>query len=194
MKNNSLTNGKGNKLGQAKKNAPASVEEEAYDGEKRTDKVLVLLVDYPDKPHNTITADETDMHYEGEDAYSRDHYQNMLFGEGGWIGPNGKNYVSMKQYYEEQSGGSYSVEGEVAGWYTASQPAAAYGGNYPTEDDSDVNARGLIKETLIQAAADPNVNLADYDQWDRYDLDGDGDYLEPDGLSRPLDGHSLWCR
>ncbi|YBZ95679.1 immune inhibitor A [Bacillus sp. AK031] len=182
MKNNSLTNGKGNKLGQAKKNAPSSVEKEAYDGEMRTDKVLVLLVDYPDKPHNSMTADETDMYYEGEDAYSREHYQDMLFGEGGWVGPDGETYVSMKQYYEKQSGGSYSVEGEVAGWYTASKPAAAYGGNDPQPDGSDVNARGLVKEALEAAAADPSVNIADYDQWDRYDLDGDGDYLEADGL------------
>nr|WP_082051359.1 immune inhibitor A domain-containing protein [Rossellomorea aquimaris] len=182
MKDNDLTNGKGNKLGQAKKNSPESVKEEAYDGEMRTDKVLVLLVDYPDKPHNSMTADETDMYYEGEDAYSREHYQDMLFGTGGWTGPDGKNYVSMKQYYEQQSGGSYSVEGEVAGWYTASKPAAEYGGNYPTEDDSDVNARGLVKEALAAAAADPTVNIADYDKWDRYDLDGDGNYLEADGL------------
>ncbi|KHE70841.1 immune inhibitor A domain-containing protein, partial [Halobacillus sp. BBL2006] len=180
MENDSLKNGKGNKLGQA--DTPNSVEEEAYDGEMRTDKVLVLLVDYPDKPHNTMTADETDMYYDGEDAYSREHYQDMLFGDGGWTGPDGETYDSMKQYYEQQSGGSYSVEGEVAGWYTASQPAAAYGGNYPTEDDSDVNARGLVKEALKAAAADPKVNIADYDQWDRYDLDGDGDYLEADGL------------
>jgi immune inhibitor A len=182
MKNNDLTNGKGNKLGQAKKNSPGSVKEEAYDGEMRTDKVLVLLVDYPDRKHNEMKPEETDMYYEGEDAYSREHYQDMLFGTGGWTGPDGKTYVSMKQYYEQQSGGSYSVEGEVAGWYTASQPAAAYGGNYPTEDDSDVNARGLVKEALAKAAADPDVNLADYDQWDRYDLDGDGNYLEADGL------------
>jgi immune inhibitor A len=182
MKKNSFTNGKGNKLGKAKKNSPDGVEEEEYDGEKRTDKVLVLLVDYPDKPHNTITPDETDMYYDGEDAYSRDHYQDMLFGHGGWTGPDGKTYVSMKQYYEQQSGGSYSVEGEVAGWYTASKPAAAYGANDPQPDGSDVNARGLVKEALEVAAADPSVNLGDYDQWDRYDLDGDGNYLEPDGL------------
>jgi immune inhibitor A len=182
MKNNSFTSGKGNKLGQAKKNSPESVEEEAYDGTKRTDKVLVLLVDYPDKPHNSMTADETDMYYEGEDAYSREHYQDMLFGDGGWTGPDGKTYVSMRQYYEQQSGGSYSVEGDVAGWYTASKPAAAYGGNDPKAGDNDVNARGLIKEALNAAAADPTVDLSEYDQWDRYDLDGDGDYLEPDGL------------
>ncbi|WP_414646246.1 immune inhibitor A domain-containing protein [Bacillus sp. SCS-153A] len=182
MKTNSLTNGKGNKLGQTQKNSPASVEKEVYDGKMRTDKVLVLLVDYPDKPHNTLSADETDMHYEGENAYSREHYQDMLFGDGGWTGPDGETYVSMKQYYEQQSGGSYSVEGEVAGWYTASKNAAEYGGNYPNPNGNDVNARGLVKEALAAAAADPTVNIADYDQWDRYDLDGDGNYLEPDGL------------
>ncbi|MGP4061086.1 immune inhibitor A domain-containing protein [Halobacillus sp. H74] len=180
MDNDSLTNGKGNKLGKA--GTPDGVEKEAYNGEMRTDKVLVLLVDYPDKAHNSLSPEETDMYYEGEGAYSREHYQDMLFGNGGWTGPDGKNYVSMKQYYEQQSGGSYSVEGEVAGWYTASQPAAAYGGNYPTEDGSDVNPRGLVKEALELAAADPSVDISDYDQWDRYDLDGDGNYLEADGL------------
>lgn len=182
MENSSLTSGAGNKVGQTKQTEVESVEAETYNGEMRTDKVLVLLIDYPDKPHNSMSADETDMYYEGEGAYSPEHYQDMLFGKGGWTGPDGKTYVSMKQYYEQQSGGSYSVEGEVAGWYTASQPAAAYGGNYPTEDDSDVNARGLVKEALEAAANDKSVELKNYDQWDRYDLDGDGNYLEPDGL------------
>ncbi|WP_052127272.1 immune inhibitor A domain-containing protein [Pontibacillus litoralis] len=180
--NNSITNGKGNKLGQAKKNKVDSVKEEAWDGGTRTDKVLVLLIDYPDRPHNAMSADETDMYYEGEDAYSREHYQDMLFGNGGWEGPDGETYVSMKQYYEQQSGGSYSVEGEVAGWYTASQPAAAYGANDPQPDGNDVDARGLVKEALNAAVADPAVDISDYDQWDRYDLDGDGNYMEPDGL------------
>jgi immune inhibitor A len=182
MKKNGLTSGKGNKLGQAKKNSPDSVKEEKYNGVKRTDEVLVLLIDYPDRPHNKMTPDETDMYYKGDDAYSREHYQDMLFGEGGWKGPDGKTYVSMKQYYEQQSGGSYSVDGNVAGWYTASKPAAEYGGNDPQPDGNDVNARGLVKEALAAAAADPDVDLGDYDKWDRYDLDGDGDYLEPDGL------------
>ncbi|MBM6616566.1 immune inhibitor A domain-containing protein [Bacillus suaedaesalsae] len=180
--NNSLTSGNGNKLGQAKKNSVDSVKEEAWDGGTRTDDVLVVLIDYPDVPHNTLTAEETDMYYEGEEAYSREHYQDMLFGTGGWKGPDGKTYVSMKQYYEQQSGGSYSVKGTVAGWYTASKPAAYYGGNVPDPDGSDARPRSLVAEALRLAAADPTVNLADYDKWDRYDLDGDGDYLEPDGL------------
>ncbi|UOQ94478.1 immune inhibitor A [Halobacillus shinanisalinarum] len=180
--NNSMTNGKGNKLGKAKKNKVNSVEEEAWNGEKRTDNVLVLLVEYPDKPHNSMSASETDMYYDGENAYSKEHYEDMLFGDGGWTGPDGKNYVSMQQYYEQQSGGSYSVEGTVAGWYQADKPAAAYGANDPAPDGSDVNARGLVKEALNAAAQDPNVDLSNFDEWDRYDLDGDGNYLEADGL------------
>ncbi len=182
MKTSSLTNGNGNKLGQTKNQSVDSVQEEAWDGGTRTDKVLVVLMEYPDLPHNTLTPEETDMYYEGEEAYSQAHYQDMLFGTGGWKGPDGKTYVSMKQYYEQQSGGSYSVEGTVAGWYKAKNPAAYYGGNVPSPDGSDARPRNLIAEALNAAAADPNVNLEEYDEWDRYDLDGDGDYLEPDGL------------
>ncbi|MFP3339839.1 immune inhibitor A, partial [Micrococcus sp. SIMBA_131] len=87
--------------------------------------------------------------------------------EDGYEGPNGENLVSMKQFYEEQTDGAYTVNGKVAGWYMASKNAAEYGGNYPTVEDSDKNARGLVKEALTAAAQDPTVNLADYDQEDR---------------------------
>lgn len=114
--------------------------------------------------------------------YTHEHFQNMIFGEDGYEGPNGENLVSMKQFYEEQSGGSYSVEGEVAGWYTADHEAAYYGGNYPGADDSDARPRELVYEALSKAAQDPNVDLSEYDVWDRDDYDGDGVYNEPDGI------------
>ena len=38
-----------------------------------------------------------------------------------------KIFVSLKQYYDEQSGKSYDVEGNVLGWYKANHPAAYYG-------------------------------------------------------------------
>ena len=151
------------------------VVEEDYHGNVRSDNVLVLLVEFPDFPHNSIQPGESDMYYQD---YVKEHYQNMIFGENGYKGPNGENLISMKQFYEEQSDGAYTVNGKVAGWYMASKNAAEYGGNYPTEDDSDVNARGLVKEALTAAAADPSVNLAEYDQEDRYDLDGDGNFRE----------------
>lgn len=176
---NGLKNGNGNKLGQTKQNIVESVEEEHYNDEVRTDKVLVLKIDFPNYPQNSITEEETDMFYED---YSKEHFQNMIFGEDGYIGPNGKPMISMKQYYEQQSGGSYSVEGEVVGWYTADHPAAYYGGNDPAPDGSDSRPRELVVEALKKAAADPNINLGDYDKWDRDDLDGDGIHEEADGV------------
>lgn len=175
---NGLKNGKGNKLGQTKGTVDG-VEKEDYDGERRSDKVLILKIDFPDYEHNSITEDETDNYYED---YSKEHYQSLAFGDKGYDGPNGEKLVSMKQYYEQQSGGSYTLEGEVAGWYTADHPAAYYGGNYPTEDDSDIRPRSLVVEALKKAAADPNINLGDYDKWDRDDLDGDGIHNEADGV------------
>lgn len=174
---NGLVNGKGNKVGQS--STVNSVEKETYDGSVRTDKVLVLAIDFPNYPKSSITPEETDMYY---DDYTHEHFQNMIFGKNGYTGPNGKNMISMKQYYEAQSGGSYTVEGIVAGWYTADHPAAYYGGNYPTQDDSDINARGLVKEALKKAAQDPSINLADYDIWDRDDYNGNDVYNEPDGI------------
>lgn len=175
----SLTKGKGNKLGQAKKNQPDGVEKENYDGDVREDKVLVLAIDFPDYEKSSITKDETDMFYED---YTHDHFQDMIFGENGYEGPNGENLVSMKQYYEEQSGGSYTVDGTVAGWYTADHPAEYYGGNYPDDDGSDARPRELVYEALAKAGADDNVDLSEYDVWDRDDYDGDGVYNEPDGI------------
>lgn len=176
--NQSILKGKGNKLGQSKKKLPTA-EAEVWNGEVTTDKVLVLLIDFPDYPHNSITSDETDMYYQD---YTKAHYQDMIFGENGYVGPSGENLISMRQYYEQQSGGSYTVEGTVAGWYTASNPAAYYGGNYPTVDDSDAEARSLVYEALLAVGQDPSVDLSEFDNEDRYDLDGDGNLREPDGL------------
>lgn len=176
---NGLKNGNGNKLGQAKKNTVDSVKEEGYDGEVRTDKVLVLAIDFPDYKTGSITKDETDMWYED---YPKDHFQDMIFGDKGYEGPDGKTYISMKQYYEQQSGGSYSVEGAIAGWYTADHEADYYGANYPGPEDSDIRARTLVYEALTKAGQDPNIDLSEYDVWDRDDYDGDGVYNEPDAI------------
>ncbi|NBI30417.1 immune inhibitor A domain-containing protein [Chengkuizengella marina] len=172
---NGLLNGKGNKLGQQVHVDP--VELETWDGEQRKDNVLILLIDFPDFPHNNIQPEETDMYYED---YSVEHFTNMAFGDNGYVGPNGETLISMKQLYEQQSGGSYTIDGQVAGWYTAKNNAAFYGGNNANGNDS--NPRELIREALLAASEDPTIDLKEYDQEDRYDLDGDGDLREPDGL------------
>jgi immune inhibitor A len=172
-----LVNGKGNKVGHTKGTTVAPVQEETWNGGQRVDNVLVLLVEYPDFPATNIKSDETDMYY---DEYVKEHYTDMIFGENGYKGPKGEQLVSVKQYYEQQSGGSYSIQGQVAGWYKAKNPAAYYGGNNSSDNDS--RPRNLVYEALLAAAKDPTVNLLDYDKEDRYDLDGDGDYREADGL------------
>jgi len=148
--------------------------------EMRTDKVLALLIDFPDLPwdDNGLTSEHTEMLY---DTYGTDHYQDLLFSPAGYTGPNDENLISMRQYYEDESGETYSVDGAVYGWYRASEKAATYGGNSATTDN-DINAQGLVREALDQLAKDPNINLADFDIEDRYDYDGDGNYREPDGM------------
>lgn len=180
MDSNGVYKGSGNKLGQAKQNTIPSVQGEQWSGTQRKDEVLVLLIDYPDLPHGKVTSDETDMYYSGPDAYSHQHYQDMIFGKDGYIGPDGQKKISMKQYYEQQSGGSYTVDGQVAGWYTASHPAAYYGAH--ANGGNDANPRSLVYEALKDAAKDPSIDLSKFDQEDPFDLDHDGNTREPDGI------------
>ncbi|MGF1728501.1 immune inhibitor A domain-containing protein [Photobacterium kasasachensis] len=149
----------------------------AWNGPVVQDKILAILIEFPDYPANKVTPEETSNYYQD---YTPSHYQNMLFGPDGYTGSNGKNLISMVQFYNQQSGGSYTQIGDVAGWYKAQHPAAFYGAQQGS--NNDVNARALVREALVAAAADPSVNLADYDLEDRYDLDGDGNYREADGL------------
>jgi immune inhibitor A len=178
--NNGLKNGNGNKLGQAKKNTVDPVQKDTtYDDGVREDKVLVLKIDFPDYARSSITQEETDMYYEN---YTEEHFQNMIFGKNGYEGPNGENFISMKQYYDQQSGGSYTVDGTVSGWYTANHPAAYYGGNDPAPDGNDARPRELVYEALTKAGQDPNIDLSEYDVWDRDDYNENGVYNEPDGI------------
>lgn len=95
--------------------------------QKRNDKILALLIDFPDLPwdDNQLTPALTDMYYK---SYTPDHYQTLLFSDTGYTGPDGQNLISMRQYYHQESGDSYGVSGKVLGWYHASHNAAYYGG------------------------------------------------------------------
>lgn len=128
--------------------------------------------------------------------YNQEHYQDLYFGEG-------KNVESVKTYYETQSSGRYSVDGTVTDWVKVKYNEARYGrsGDDPEDengDDPNVCA-GIVCNTtydLVRDAANQWVadqlargrtkdevvaELKTFDQWDRYDYDGDGDFNEPDG-------------
>jgi immune inhibitor A len=178
--NNGLLNGKGEKKGHLKGN-PDPINETAYNGEKREDKVLVLAVEYADFAHNNIQPEETDNYYKD---YPLSHYEDMIFGDDGVKGPNGENLVSMKQFYEQQSGGTYSVEGKAYGWLKVPGTAAFYGADRATGGHDNVTPGGskkLVADTYAAAKA-AGIPLEDYDFEDPHDLDGDGNLLEKDGL------------
>ncbi len=117
---NGLLKGNGKKNGHLK-GTPDSVSETPFTGEAREDQVLVLAVEYADYAHNNIKPDETDNFYED---YNLGHFEDMIFGADGLVGPNGEDFVSMKQYYLEQSGGTYTVDGEAFGWLKVPGTAA----------------------------------------------------------------------
>ncbi len=178
--NNGLLNGKGKKNGHLKGN-PDPVQESDYTGAAREDKVLVLAVEYSDFAHNNIKKDESDNYYPD---YPLEHFEDMIFGENGVKGPNGENFVSMKQFYKEQSGGTYSVAGKAYGWLKVPGTAAFYGADKASGGHDNVAPGGskkLVADTYAAAKA-AGIPLDQYDLEDPHDLDGDGNLLEKDGL------------
>ena len=57
------------------------------------DKALVLLIEFPDLPHNTLTSKDTEMFYKD---YNTSHFKDMIFGNNGYAGPNGENLRFFK--------------------------------------------------------------------------------------------------
>lgn len=178
--NDGLLNGDGNKSGHFKKQ-PNPVEEGTSPGVVKQGKLLTIMVEYVDYEHNNIQPDETDNYYED---YTTKHFEDMIFGDNGVEGPSGENFVSQKQFYEQQSGGTYTIEGKAYGWLKVPGTAAFYGGDRATGGHDNMNpggAKQLVIDTY-KAAKAAGVPLEDYDLEDSHDLDGDGNFWEPDGL------------
>lgn len=139
----------------------------------------------PGPAHNTIAKPDPkkDNSTAWQADYNQAHFQDMYFGTGA-----GKD--SLKTYYEKTSSGRYSVDGEVSDWVKVPYNEARYGSNYCGSTNC-ANAWDMIKDGTNAWAADQKAkgrtaeqiktDLAQYDQWDRYDFDGDGDFNEPDG-------------
>ena len=145
-------------------------------------KVLGLLIDFPDLPHdnNQLSRFDTDMFYR---SYPTEHYRNLLFSENGFNGPNGENLLSAQQYFWQASGESFQFTGDVKGWYRAQRNAEYYGGNIDDDNGNDQAVGDLVKEAVIAAVAEMSASeLQSYDIEDPYDLDNDGDLQEPDGI------------
>ncbi|MDW4905199.1 immune inhibitor A [Streptomyces sp. ADMS] len=161
-------------------------------GREKTDKIFTILVEFGDQIdsryggtvgplHNEIA--EPDRTQDNSTAwqadYDTEHFQDLYFG-------TGKGVESMKKYYEKQSSGRYSIEGTVSDWVKVPYNEARYGSNlandgawYAVRDG--VTAWVAAQEAAGATDAEIKAQLAEYDQWDRYDFDGDGDFNESDG-------------
>ncbi|WP_114572105.1 immune inhibitor A domain-containing protein [Exiguobacterium flavidum] len=153
-----------------------------YNGGVRSDKVLVLLTEYSDFKHNNVVQEEGYMY---ADNFSKEHYEKLMFGDEEFELFSGDKVKTFKQYYEEQSGGSYTVDGTVSNWLSVPGTAKDYGSDNPAGGNDNnpgtKGPRGLVKDALNAAVAS-GIDLAEYDEFDLYDLDGDGNQNEPDGL------------
>jgi immune inhibitor A len=112
------------------------------------------------------------------DSFDRQHYLDMFFN-----GMPEQNGESFHDAYEELSSGRYNIAGDVSDWVTVPHNEAYYGteenNQNMTEFISDAAAAWLADAE--SKGLDPQEYLAQFDKWDRYDADGDGDFDEPDG-------------
>ncbi|HST81851.1 MAG TPA: immune inhibitor A domain-containing protein [Kineosporiaceae bacterium] len=180
-------------------------------GREKTDKIFVVLAEfgnqrdaaYPDQDTDPNTAGPTTFEGPLHNAipqpdrsvdnstvwranYNPDYYRNLYFG-------SGKGVDSLKTYYETQSSGRYSVDGQVTDWVKVPYNEARYGrsNGFPCPDTTCSNVWDLLRDAVNQWVADKKAagqtdaqikaGLASFDVWDRYDYDGDGDFNEPDG-------------
>ena len=156
---------------------------------EKSDRVFVILVDNGDQVaasatipnyngplHNAIA--EPDRNFDNntiwQSDFNSDHYRDMYFNR-------------MVDYYAKQSSGRYTINGSVTEWVKVPFNGARYGSN----TIGDTGAWTLIADaintwTAQQLASGKTLQqvtdyLKTFDQWDRYDYDGDGNFDEPDG-------------
>jgi immune inhibitor A len=164
-------------------------------GREKTDKIFTILVEFGDKIsefggtpgplHNQIAKPDREMDNSTawKADYNQKHFEELYFG-------TGKKTESVKKYYEKQSSGRYSVEGEVTDWVKVPYNEARYGNNACGDNNCpsvwNVVSDGLNAWVSQQKAAgktdaEIQADVKQFDQWDRYDFDGDGDFNESDG-------------
>ncbi len=155
-----------------------------------TDHIFTILVEFGGSEgpiHNQIPEPnrrEDNSTYWVQD-FNRDHYDQMLFSTTPGV-------VSMANYYLEQSSGRYTVDGTVTDWVRINANESDYGRPEPGQTSGDSNTvYRIIRDAISQWVADQRAAgktpqqirdyLSQFDVWDRYDHDGDGNFDEPDG-------------
>ena len=134
------------------------------------------------------------------------HYQQMLFGNsypiyGGraatdmgkaasgakvpWVSTlRGTSDDTMRNYYLEQSHGTYTVQGDIKDWVTLDLPESYYGADsdpWNSTDDLTGPVWRVARDAIVRFAANnPGFDWAQYDQENPYGITG-ADFNQPDG-------------
>ncbi len=203
------TAGKGKKKARKAKKVDQYVELARED----TDQLFVLVVQFGNKRHPNYPDQDTNPNIAGPTRfdgpkfneipepnravdnttdwypnYGKAYYKDLYFGNGSVTGTE-----SMRQYYEKQSSGRYSIAGLVTDPVTVPYNEARYGRSdgYPCGSNVCSNTWALVRDGMDawvaqqkaagKTAAQIKAIIAKFDVWDRYDIDGDGNFNEPDG-------------
>ena len=139
-----------------------------------------VLGEFQDLRHNTIpqpdrSVDNTTIWVPD---FSRSYFMDLLFN----ADPRAN---SMRNFYIEQSSNRYTVHGDVTDWVLVPNNAVYY------DDNPDANVWLFLNDTVDgwyasqvaagKSAAEIDAYLAQFDIWDRYDYNGNGNFDEPDG-------------
>lgn len=146
-----------------------------------SDAIWTVLGEFSDLPHNTIpepdrSVDNTTIWAED---FSQPYFDQLLYGTEAGVN-------SVANFYEELSSGRYTVTGEVEDWVQVPGDGASYGGGddgrkpWALVNDS-VNTWYAEQQAAGKSVTEIDEYLSQFDVWDRYDHDGDGNFDEPDG-------------
>ena len=139
-----------------------------------------VLGEFSDLPHNLIPQPDPLVNNRTiwVPDFNRGYYMDMLFNDA-----PGAN--SMRNFYIEQSSNRYTVHGDVTDWVQVPGDHTVY------DDNPDSNVWFFLEDSLnswyasqIAAGKTPaeiNEYLSQFDVWDRYDYNGNGNFDEPDG-------------
>jgi immune inhibitor A len=146
------------------------------------DVVWTVPGEFSDYPHNSIpepdrTVDNSTLWMAD---FSRDYYRTMLYGAE-------PDALSVRNYFLEQSSGRYAVHGDVTEWVPCPGVAADYDDGDPGPGDAE-HVWQVLEDSVdgwyaMQGMSKDDIDayLKQFDVYDRYDHDGDGDFDEPDG-------------
>lgn len=173
---------KGENVGDIYEVAPDQFVDVAFEGE---DQVWTVPGEFSDLSHNSIPKPDraVDNSTIWVEDFGTDYYNEMLYGRGAAVN-------SVAEYFLEQSSGRYTIAGECEDWVAVPGDHTVYDDGDGTPDTSE-NVWIFLQDSLDgwyaaqvaagKSATDINTYLARYDQYDRYDWDGDGVFAEPDG-------------